>query len=170
MDDNMISLILASAALLLSLVTFFIFNKERSKKQVENTAPADSTRPLQLQAYERLVVLADRIALPNLISRASQPGMSAKEMQSLLTESIKQEVEYNTSQQIYVSAAAWDAIRNLKDQNMLIINQVAASMPEDAKGIELNKRLLEFVMNQQKGSLHTIVSDALNYEAKKLMQ
>ena len=168
MDDNMISLIVASAALLISLVTFFIFNKERSAKKVE-TAP-DSTRPLQLQAYERLVVLADRIALPNLISRASQPGMSAKEMQALLTESIKQEVEYNTSQQIYVSTAAWDAIRNLKDQNMLIINQVAASMPEDAKGIDLNKRLLDFVMNQQKGSLHTIVSDALNYEAKKLMQ
>ena len=82
MDDNMISLIVASAALLISLVTFFIFNKERSAKKVE-TAP-DSTRPLQLQAYERLVVLADRIALPNLISRASQPGMSAKEMQALL--------------------------------------------------------------------------------------
>ena len=170
MDDNIISLVVAFTALLISLVTFFMFNKERSKKKVETPVAPDGTRALQLQAYERLVVLADRIALPNLISRANQPGLSAKEMQSLLTESIKQEVEYNTSQQIYVSTAAWDAIRNLKDQNMLIVNQVAASMPADAKGIDLNKRLLDFVMNQQKGSLHTIVSDALNYEAKKLMQ
>ena len=53
---------------------------------------------------------------------------------------------------------------------MLIINQVAATLPVEAKGIDLNKKLLEFVMNQQKGSLHTIVSEALNYEAKKLMQ
>jgi len=169
MDDNMISLVIASVALLISIITFYLFNKERRKKK-EDPAPPDSTRPLQLQAYERLVVLADRIALPNLISRANQPGLNAKEMQALLIESIKQEVEYNTSQQIYVSAAAWDAVRNLKDQNMLVINQVAASLPGDAKGIDLNKKLLEFVMNQQKGTLHTIVSEALNYEAKKLMK
>jgi len=169
MDDNMISLVISSVALLISIITFYLFNKERGKKKQE-PAPSDSSRPLQLQAYERLVVLADRISLPSLISRANQPGLNAKEMQSLLLESIKQEVEYNTSQQIYVSAPAWDAIRNLKDQNMLIINQVAATLPVEAKGIDLNKKLLEFVMNQQKGSLHTIVSEALNYEAKKLMQ
>ena len=43
--------------------------------------PFGSTNPeirrLQLQAYERLVLLAERIALPNLISRLNQPGISA---------------------------------------------------------------------------------------------
>ena len=169
MDDNTLTLIIASAALLISLITFYLFNREKQKKQ---TAPpvTESTRPLQLQAYERLVLLADRIALPNLISRANQPGISAREMQALLTGSIKQEVEYNTSQQIYVSAAAWGAVLNLKDQNMLIINEIAATLPEDAKAIDLNKKLLDFVMQQQNGSLHSIVTEALNYEAKKLMQ
>jgi hypothetical protein len=167
MDENMMSIIIAVVALVIALVTFFMYRNDRSKKQT--ATPPESTRPLQLQAYERLVVLADRIALPNLISRANQPGISAREMQSLLNESIKQEVEYNTSQQIYVSSIAWDAIRNLKDQNMLIINQVAASLPQDAKGIDLNKKLLDFVMSQQKGTMHAIVQEALNYEAKKLM-
>jgi hypothetical protein len=162
------SIVIAVVALVIALVTFFMYRNDRSKKQT-GTPPPESTRPLQLQAYERLVVLADRIALPNLISRANQPGISAREMQGLLNESIKQEVEYNTSQQIYVSSIAWDAIRNLKDQNMLIINQVAASLPQDAKGIDLNKKLLDFVMSQQKGSMHAIVQEALNYEAKKLM-
>ena len=127
-----------------------------------------STRPLQLQAYERLVMLAERIALPNLVSRANQPNLSAREMQLFLLESIKQEYEYNTSQQIYVSPVAWEAVKNLKDQNMLIINQVAATLPMEARGIDLNRRLLEFVMTQKKGQLHTIVLEALNYEAKKL--
>lgn len=152
---------------MVALVTFFMYRNDRTKKA--NTTPEESTRPLQLQAYERLVMLADRISLPNLISRANQPGLDARQMQGLLTDSIKQEVEYNTSQQIYVSKIAWDAIGNLKDQNMLIINQVSQSLPPGAKGIDLNKKLLEFVMNQQNGSMHAIVLEAINYEAKKLM-
>jgi hypothetical protein len=115
-------------------------------------------------------MLTERIALPNLVSRANQPGMNAKETQLLLLESIKQEYEYNATQQIYVSPVAWEAVRNLKEQNMLIINQVASTLPDGATGMELNKRLLEFVMSQKKGALHSIVLEALNYEAKKLMK
>jgi hypothetical protein len=167
MDENTLSLAISAVALLISLITFFLWRKLRTPKPEENSF---STRPLQLQAYERLVLLTERISLPNLISRASQPFMSAREMQMLLLESIKQEYEYNTSQQIYVSPVAWEAVRNLKEQNMLVINQVAGSLPEDAKGIDLNKRLLDFVMTQQKGAMHTIVLEAINYEAKKLMK
>ena len=101
-----------------------------ARKEPKTDKSNFNTRPLQLQAYERVVMLAERISLPNLVSRANQPGMNAREMQLLFLESIKQEVEYNTSQQIYVSPIAWDAIKNLKDQNMLIINQVAATCPQ----------------------------------------
>ena len=167
MDENMISLVVSIVALLISMISFYLWYNQRNKKTDETYF---STRPLQLQAYERLVLLTERIAIPNLVSRANQPHLGAREMQILLLESIKQEYEYNTSQQIYVSPVAWEAVRNLKDQNMLIINQLASSLPEDARGIDLNKKLLEFVMNQQKGTLHTIVLEAINYEAKKMMK
>jgi hypothetical protein len=91
-------------------------------------------------------------------------------MQVLLLESVKQEYEYNTSQQIYVSPTAWEAVKNLKDQNMLIINQVGATLPAEASGLDMNRRLLEYMMNSKKGSLHEIVMEALNYEAKKVMK
>ncbi len=168
MDLNMISLIVATVALLIALGTFYFWNSERKKPKADDSS--FSARPLQLQAYERLVMLAERIALPNLVSRVNQGGVNAKEMQMLLLESIKQEYEYNATQQIYVSPVAWEAIRNLKDQNMLIINQVASVIPPDAKGIDLNRQLLEFVMTEKRGALHTIVLEALNYEAKKLMR
>jgi len=167
MDLNMISLIVATVALLIALGTFYFWNSERKKPKATDSF---SARPLQLQAYERLVMLAERIGLPNLISRVNQSGMSTREMQMLLLESIKQEYDYNATQQIYVSPVAWEAIRNLKDQNMLIINQVATAMPAEAKGIDLNRALLEFVMTDKRGALHTIVLEALNYEAKKLMR
>jgi hypothetical protein len=168
MTESQLSLIISIVALLVALVTFFLSN--RRQEPPPKTDDQYSSRPLQLQAYERLALLAERIAIPNIIGRVNQPGLSAREMQLLLLESIKQEFEYNSSQQIYVSPVAWEAIKNLKDQNMLIINQVAATLPEDAKGIDLNKRLLEFMMNQPKGQLHTIVLEALSYEAKKLMK
>jgi hypothetical protein len=41
---------------------------EQEKHKSAPAAPAAS-QPLQLQAYERLILLCDRIALPNIISR-----------------------------------------------------------------------------------------------------
>jgi hypothetical protein len=168
MDNATLSLIFSATAFLISLVTFYLWNKTRPAKK--NEEPLFSTKPLQLQAYERLVVLSERIALPNLVSRINQPGLSAKEMQLRLLESIKQEFEYNSSQQIYVSPVAWQAVNNLKEQNMLIINRVAQTLPPDAKGIDLNKRIMEVILAQDKNALHNIVLEALNFEARKLMK
>ena len=168
MDTPTLALILGTFATVLSLLTFYLlYSKQDSKK---NTDPAYSTRPLQLQAYERLVILTERVALPNLVSRANQPGLTAREMQLLMLESIKQEFEYNSSQQIYVSPVAWQAVNNLKEQNMLIINQIAQTMPADARGYDLGKRIMEVIMAQEKKVLHNIVLEALNYEARKLMK
>ena len=170
MDQNTIGLLVAVMALLISFYCFYLVNDSRKKAKATGDKENFSTKPLQLQAYERLVMLAERISIPNLVSRANQPGLDGRTMQILLIESIKQEFEYNASQQIYVSPVAWEAVTNLKEQNMLIINQVSATLPPDAAGIDLNKRLLEFVMTQKKGTLHTIVLEALNYEAKKIMK
>ncbi|HEX5653146.1 MAG TPA: hypothetical protein VFX58_08735 [Chitinophagaceae bacterium] len=169
MDQNMISLVIALLALLISFYNFYLVNELR-KNKAKTDPDSFTSRPLQLQAYERLVMLAERIAIPNLVSRANQPGLNARQMQVLLLESVKQEYEYNTSQQIYVSPTAWEAVKNLKDQNMLIINQVGATLPAEASGLDMNRRLLEYLMNSKKGSLHEIVMEALNYEAKKVMK
>lgn len=169
MDQNLISFLVSILALVISFYCFYLVNELRKKKpRTENDS--HSTRPLQLQAYERLVLLAERLAIPNLISRVNQGGLNMRQMQTLLLDAIKQEYEYNTTQQIYVSPVAWEAIKNLKDQNMLIINQCAASLPPESGGIDLNRRLLEFMMASKKGALHEIVLEALNFEAKKIMK
>jgi hypothetical protein len=170
MDQNMISLLISIAALLVAFYSFYLVNENNKKKAKEGSTEGFSARPLQLQAYERLVVLAERIAIPSIVSRANQPGLDARQMQKLLLDSIKQEYEYNTSQQIYVSPMAWEAVKNLKDQNMLIINQVGASLPAGSSGLDFNKRLMEFMLNSKKSALHEIVMEALNFEAKKVMK
>jgi hypothetical protein len=151
----------------------YVFSIQRKQAKQALLAPKPegtmSSTPLKLQAYERLILLADRISLPNLISRTNQPGLNVREMQNLLVQTIRQEFDHNITQQIYVTPEAWDAIRNLKEQNLLIINQVASFLPVSATGQDLNKSLLEMVMQNPKASLHNIVSDALSFEAKKVL-
>jgi hypothetical protein len=136
--------------------------------ETAKTAPP-ATQPLQLQAYERLILLVDRIALPNVISRTSAAGLSARDMQIVLTQTIRTEFEYNVTQQIYVSHESWEAVRNLKDQNIMIINQISSFLPAEATGQDLSRSILEMLMQSPKASLHNVVADVLSYEAKKLM-
>ena len=151
---------------------FFYYMRDKKGENIQLT-PSETdhlnTRQLKLQAYERLVILAERIALPNLISRCNEPGLGMRDMQSLLIQTIRQEFDYNLSQQIYVSNEAWEAIRTLKDQNMHVINQMAGILPPDTSGVEFNKKLLELILSQPQGSMHTLVQEALRHEARKLM-
>jgi hypothetical protein len=172
LSTNELILAIGIAVTLAGILAYlFYLQRKQAKTGLVGKKPEASaaTAPLKLQAYERLILLADRIALPNLISRVNQPGLNVREMQNLLVQTIRQEFDHNITQQIYVSAEAWDAIRNLKEQNLLIINQVSSFLPETASGQDLNKALLEMVMQNPKASLHHIVSDALSYEAKKVL-
>lgn len=163
--------IVIGVVVLLAVVflVFVLTQKKSEAKQTGDEVIDTNTRALRLQAYERLTLLVDRIALPNLISRVNQNGVSAREMQMLLTRGLKEEFDYNITQQIYVTSEAWNAVKNLKEQNMLVINQLASALPPNATGLDLNKLLLEYMMTDKKGQLHEVVSEVLSYEAKKLL-
>jgi hypothetical protein len=148
-----------------SLYVWFRFFKTETKREIQN----DESKKVMLQAYERLTLLASRIALPNLIMRLNVPASAVKDMQKLLLQTIREEFDFNISQQIYVSNDAWNAVKTLRDQNMLIVNQIAASLPEHANGGDLSKIILEFLMNDKRGNLHELVGTVLADEAKKLL-
>ena len=127
----------------------------------------NETIKLRLQAYERLTIYAERASIKNLVSRTPYANMHVLDLQLGLLEALRTEFEYNVSQQIYVSADMWKAIGNLKDQNIYIINQIAANLPSQASAVELSKRLLEYAATNN-SELSTIVLDALQFEAKKI--
>jgi hypothetical protein len=168
MDISTVSMLVAALALAVALVALF------RKKAVPEPAPtlpqANVSLPLQLTAYERLVLLCERISLPALISRTASADLSAADMRYVLIENIRQEFDYNASQQIYVSDTAWSAVRNLRDQSMLVINQVAGTLYPEARASDLNKKLLEVMMEQEGTALHSAALETLNNEAKKIMR
>ncbi len=148
------------------LTEFSAMKKELGERK--NTSEPETLK-LRLQAYERLALLTERISLQSLLSRNNNASLTHRQMQTVLIDSIKQEYEYNISQQIYVSTEVWRAINNLKEQNIYIVNQLASTLPSQASGMDLNKHIIDYLINNSNASLHNIVLEAINFEAKKLM-
>lgn len=171
-NDKLFELLIGFAvAIIAGLIIYWYSNRKQSSPANESQPLGDKNeaRKLQLQAYERLTLLADRIALPNLIARFPNDGKSLSDYQLQLLKNIRDEFDYNITQQIYVTAESWQAVKKLKEKNMLIINQVAQSLPPGATALDLSRSILHFCMNDEKGSLHDLVSEALSHEARKLM-
>lgn len=170
MDTNtqMFNLLMGFAVAIAGVLVYFWFSSRSKTKESPSTINKQA-HALQLQAYERLTLLADRMAIPNLISRNSQEGLSAADYQLLLLKNIRDEFDYNITQQIYVTPESWQAVKKLKEKNMLIINQIAQAMPPGSTALDFSRSLLHFCMNDEKGNLHDLVSAALSYEASKLM-
>lgn len=166
MDNINISLSII-IALLIAVFLGYVFFWNRKLSKTEEKSIDNNARQMRLQAYERLTLLVDRIALPNLISRLGSAQISAREMQMILIQNIRQEFDYNITQQIYVSADVWTAVKNLKDQNMLLVNQIATALPIEANALDLNKAILDFLNGSQ--NLNDQVNALLSNEAKNLL-
>jgi len=132
------------------------------------------TQLLKLQAYERLILFANRIAIPHLVSRLQQEGkssssLSSTDQQLLLVSTIKEEFEHNVTQQLYVSKTAWEAVSNFKEKNILLIHQAAATLPVGSNAGELNRLLISFLGNDPAGDMHQLVTEVLSVEVKQIL-
>ncbi|RAJ02274.1 hypothetical protein LX64_03283 [Chitinophaga skermanii] len=149
------------------------------KKKVDAPTPTPSHNgsddknkvilPLQLAAYERLVLFVERITPQSLIGRVYTPGLTVVDMQIGLVQTIKAEFDHNIAQQIYVTPGAWEAVKTVKEQMISIIYHIANKMPSDAPAVEFNKQLIEVFMNSTEASPSDIAANILSVEAKKLM-
>ena len=155
-------------ALFVAALGFYLWNYRLSKQEAA-LKPSKDKNPLLLQAYERLTLFTERIKLENLISRLYVNGMSARDMQGALQLTIKEEFDHNITQQIYVNPDIWTAISKMKEQNLYIINQLAAMLPANANAMDLNKRIIDLIINNPQSTMNTLVLEALQFEAKKLL-
>ncbi len=87
--------------------------------------------PIKLQAYERLMMMCERISIDNLTYRISHPDMGVQELKNTCLIAIQQEFEHNMSQQVYVSSHLWQIIQLAKDQMLFLISDTEASTPAE---------------------------------------
>ncbi len=98
--------------------------------------------PIRLQAYERIVLFLERISPGNLVMRLHKPELTAKDFHRLLVQTIRDEYTHNLSQQLYVSTAAWEKVKNAKEEMIRQINTSVAQMDDKASATDLSNKLL----------------------------
>ena len=104
--------------------------------------------PIRLQAYERVILLLERISPQSLIFRVSKPSQNARLLQSAMLEAIRNEYEHNLSQQLYISADVWELVKQAKEETIMLLNEAAAKVKPDASAAEFSQKVFESVANK----------------------
>ena len=153
--------VLATAYYLLKM----FLEKEAEKTQMQMRLDVQKiTLPVRMQAYERLVLLLERIEPAGLLVRTNAPGMNASQLQSALVQSIRAEFEHNLSQQLYVSTKAWEMVRNAREETIKRINTAAMKLAPEASSADLASLILindiDAEQSAVKGALDLLKSEA----------
>jgi len=167
---SLLKIIITVGLLLVSALVVLRYYFSHKKQPVQIQAPGEEQRiilPLRLQACERIVLFLDRIAVNNLIMRINWPEMNALQLQAALVGAIREEFEYNLSQQLYLSTKAWELVRNAKEETIRLINTASMKMPENAPSSEMVRVLLELILAEKKSAVD-IALDEVKREIQKV--
>lgn len=130
MNNGIIIIALMSAGLLLMVAAVILFLRLLKMKDTElrnggrtelKLQAAKTVLPLKVQAYERLLLYLERVQLPQLVKRLYTPGMEKGALHLLLLQNVREELEHNLAQQLYVAGTTWSAVMNAKEE---LVNQI----------------------------------------------
>jgi hypothetical protein len=130
--------------------TFRQYHQHQMRTQmIDNRKVKDTiTMPLRLQAYERLILLCERIDFADLMLRLKTPGTTARELEAALLVTVQQEYEHNLTQQLYVTPELWQVLLAAKAKTMDFIALARQGLPDDATSDDYAKRLFEILSNE----------------------
>lgn len=118
------------------VVKEFVVNEQKKTiLEIQKISEAETRKvitPIQLQAYERLVLFLERMKPDNLVLRCYQAGMSTQLLRDVMIKNITDEYEHNLSQQLYISTESWLRIKNAKEE---IINVLNALTPKESENV-----------------------------------
>lgn len=166
-----IALIVLPAAAVIITAVFFLrreTGKELRSAQIELKKERQTFfLPSRVEAYQRAVLLMERIHPNSLVMRHHNPGLPAMAMQAKLLESIRQEYEHNMAQQIFVSPSAWELVKKSKEETLKILNMAAQQMEPTSMAMDLSAKIFEIV--GEVGQLPSeIAVDVLKKELQQL--
>jgi hypothetical protein len=124
---------------------------------------------LRLQAYERLLLLCERISIPNLVGRLRTEGSSASDLRMAMLIAINQEFEHNVTQQIYVSEKLWKILLMARDNTANSLDIVAQKLDKSATSEAFIGELGTFLNEQNGGDSIAMAQNAIRQEAASLI-
>jgi hypothetical protein len=134
---------------ILALVYFFLKRQEDQelvKLQLElRKGRQEFFLPSRLEAYQRAILLMERIHPNSLVMRAHQGNVSALAQQSILLKTIRDEFDHNVAQQLFISETGWKMMRDSKEESIRLINLAASQMGENASSLDLSAKIMEML-------------------------
>lgn len=129
--------------------TFFVNENKKRDYELRKSQISLST-PIRLQAFERIIIFLERIEPTNLVLRTHKAGMNAAQLHTDLLKSVKVEYEHNISQQIYISAGAWQLVKTAKEETLKLINISVTKVNDNAKSQDLAQIILQIASSVDK--------------------
>lgn len=105
--------------------------------------------PLQIQAYERVILFLERIDPNNMIIRTHKNGMNAITLHRELLKIVREEYTHNMSQQIYIQPKSWKTVLNAKDETIQILNVAVNNLSADSSGLDLSAKIFESIASKK---------------------
>lgn len=125
----------------------FINLKNKELSLLAKNVNTHSSLQIKLQAYERMIIFLERLKPSNFINKFDK-DLTAKEFVFLLDKSIKEEFDYNISQQLYISEHSWGNIIQSKNN---ILHLIHHKMQESNSDISLQEFKTLLLMNYLNG-------------------
>jgi hypothetical protein len=155
------------------LYTAYFFLGKQSEKEIRHLqielkrSRQEFFLPMRVDAYQRAILLMERIHPGSLVMRLHNPAHPAKRLQTDILQAIREEYDHNVSQQLFISPQAWTMLRNSKEETIKIINIAGNQMQPTSTGTDLAAKIFEIVA--EVGTLPTeITVDYIKKEFQEL--
>jgi len=161
--------LIPSAAILLTTIYFLKreSNREVRSAQIElKKQRQEFFLPTRVEAYQRALLLMERIHPGSLVMRLHNPGLPAKALQAEFLKAIREEYDHNVAQQLFISPQGWQMVKNSKEETIKIINIAGNQMQATSMGMDLSAKIFEIVA--EVGQLPTEIT--VEYLKKELQE
>jgi len=172
MDLLIFSGILSLVAVAIIYVVYLFLNKQGEKALIHVQGELKKQRhefflPSRLEAYQRSILLMERIHPNNLVMRLHNPGLPAKALQLEFVKSIREEYNHNVTQQLFISIEGWEMIKNSKEDIIKLINAAGEQLAVNSTGLDLSSKIFE-MLAQLKQLPSEVTIDFLKNEFQRL--
>jgi len=141
--DLLISLSLLIIGIALLMMYFLLRKTVHLYFNLHRPTVGGEQRKLLINAYERLVLLCERIQPDKLAIRLQSPNLDAHALSQAMIVTIHQEFEHNITQQIYISENLWNILCLMRDEVIFEVIQISAELPPGSESRILTQKLLE---------------------------
>ena len=154
------------------LTAIYFFKREHANQKIQLHLELKKQRqkfflPSRVEAYQRCVLLMERIHPGNLIMRLHKPNITSQMLQKQLLKAIREEFDHNVAEQIFISPKAWGMVKKSKEESIKIINIACDAVGKEEPSTKMATKLFEIIAELEKMPTE-ITTELLKKELQEL--